>query len=87
MPKPTVLCISCDAAYDLDDEAITIHEVTELTADTPTFPKGKIARFDCSKCKGETTSVIIDEDDIKNYNSPILRYVKDKQEKIYTNKE
>jgi hypothetical protein len=71
----------------MDDEVITVHEVTELVADTPTFPKGKIARFTCSKCKGETTSVVVDEDDIKNYNSPMLRYIKDKQEKIHSNKE
>ena len=73
--KPRVLCISCDAAYSLNSKFITIHETIEL----PTH-KGKIVRFSCSKCKGETTSMVLSEDDIKNSDSPILRSIRAKQE-------
>jgi hypothetical protein len=69
--KPRVLCISCDAAYSLNSKFITIHETIEL----PTH-KGKIVRFSCSKCKGETTSVVLNEDDIKNSFSPMLHQIK-----------
>jgi len=72
--KPHVLCISCDTAYPLNAKNITIHETILL----PT-QKGKLARFTCSKCKGETTSMIIGEDDIKNSDSPILRSIRAKQ--------
>ena len=71
--KPHVLCISCDTAYPLNAKNITIHETILL----PT-QKGKLARFTCSKCKGETTSMIIDEEDIKNSDSPILRNIRTK---------
>jgi len=73
--KPRVLCISCDKAYSLNSKFITIHETIEL----PTH-KGKIVRFTCSKCKGETTSVVLSEDDIKNSHSPILHQIKTKQQ-------
>ena len=73
--KPRVLCISCDAAYSLNSKFITIHETTEL----PTH-KGKLVRFSCSKCKGETTSMVLNEEDIKNSDSPILRNIRAKQE-------
>jgi len=73
--KPRVLCISCDAAYSLNSKFITIHETIEL----PTH-KGKIVRFSCSKCKGETTSVVLDEEDIKNNVSPILHQIKTEQQ-------
>ena len=78
MPKksnPRVLCISCDAAYSLNSKFITIHETIEL----PTH-KGKIVRFSCSKCKGETTSVVLDEEDIKNSYSPMLHQVVTEQQ-------
>ena len=75
MPKPRVLCISCDKAYSLNSKFITIHETIEL----PTH-KGKIVRFSCSKCKGETTSIVLNEDDIKNCYSPILHQVKTEQQ-------
>ncbi len=73
--KPNVLCISCDAAYPLNAKNITVHETIPL----PT-QKGKLVRFTCSKCKGETTSMIIDEEDIKNSDSPMLRNIRAKQE-------
>ena len=73
--KPRVLCISCDAAYSLNSKFITIHETTEL----PTH-KGKLVRFSCSKCKGETVSMILAEEDIKNSDSPMLRNIRTKQE-------
>ena len=73
--RPRVLCISCDAAYSLNSKFITIHETIEL----PTH-KGKLVRFSCSKCKGETTSVVLNEEDIKNSHSPILRQVKTQQQ-------
>jgi len=73
--KPRVLCISCDAAYSLNSKFITIHETTEL----PTH-KGKLVRFSCSKCKGETTSMVLNEEDIKNSHSPILHQVKTEQQ-------
>ena len=73
--KPRVLCISCDKAYSLNSKFITIHETIEL----PTH-KGKIVRFSCSKCKGETTSMVLNEDDIKNCYSPILHQVKTEQQ-------
>lgn len=79
--KPRILCIGCDAAYDLDEEVIQIRETTELKYDTETFPKGKLVRFYCTKCKGETTSMVIEEDDIKNYNSPMLQALFDKRNK------
>ena len=75
MPKPRVLCISCDKAYSLNSKFITIHETIEL----PTH-KGKIVRFSCSKCKGETTSVVLDEEDIKNSYSPMLHQIKTEQQ-------
>ena len=75
MPKPRVLCISCDAAYSLNSKFITIHETIELPMD-----KGKIVRFSCSKCKGETTSVVLDEEDIKNSYSPMLHQPKTQQQ-------
>ena len=75
MPKPRVLCISCDKAYSLNSKFITIHETIEL----PTH-KGKIVRFSCSKCKGETTSVVLDEEDIKNGFSPMLHQIKTEQQ-------
>ena len=73
--KPHVLCISCDTAYPLNAKNITIHETIQLPTN-----KGKLIRFTCSKCKGETTSMILDEDDIKNSDSPILRNIRAKQE-------
>jgi len=73
--KPRVLCISCDAAYSLNSKFVTIHETIEL----PT-QKGKLVRFSCSKCKGETTSMVIDEEDIKNSFSPILHQIKTEQQ-------
>ena len=73
--KPRVLCISCDAAYSLNSKFITIHETIEL----PT-QKGKLVRFSCSKCKGETTSMVLSEDDIKNSYSPILHQIKTEQQ-------
>ena len=73
--KPNVLCISCDAAYPLNAKNITIHETIPL----PT-QKGKLVRFTCSKCKGETTSMILDEEDIKNSDSPMLRNIRAKQQ-------
>jgi len=75
MPKPRVLCISCDKAYSLNSKFITIHETIEL----PTH-KGKIVRFSCSKCKGETTSMVLNEDDIKNSFSPMLHQIKTEQQ-------
>ena len=73
--RPRVLCISCDAAYSLNSKFITIHETIEL----PTH-KAKIVRFSCSKCKGETTSMVLNEEDIKNSHSPILHQVKTEQQ-------
>ena len=73
--KPRVLCISCDAAYSLNSKFITIHETTEL----PTH-KGKLVRFSCSKCKGETVSMVLNEDDIKNSYSPMLHQVVTEQQ-------
>ena len=75
MPKPRVLCISCDKAYSLNSKFITIHETIELHTH-----KGQIVRFCCSKCKGETTSMVLNEDDIKNCYSPILHQVKTEQQ-------
>ena len=72
--KPHVLCISCDTAYPLNAKNITIHETIPL----PT-QKGKLIRFTCSKCKGETTSMVLSENDIKNSDSPILRNIRTKQ--------
>jgi len=72
--KPHVLCISCDTAYPLNAKNITIHETIQLPTNG-----GKLIRFTCSKCKGETTSMIIGEDDIKNSDSPILRSIRAKQ--------
>jgi len=72
--KPHVLCISCDTAYPLNAKNITIHETIQLLTN-----KGKLIRFTCSKCKGETTSMILDEDDIKNSDSPILRSIRAKE--------
>ncbi len=73
--RPRVLCISCDAAYSLNSKFITIHETIEL----PTH-KGKLVRFSCSKCKGETTSMVLNEEDIKNSHSPILHQIKTEQQ-------
>ena len=73
--KPRVLCISCDKAYSLNSKFITIHETIEL----PTH-KGKIVRFSCSKCKGETTSIVLNEEDIKNSYSPMLHQVVTEQQ-------
>ena len=73
--RPRVLCISCDAAYSLNSKFITIHETIEL----PTH-KGKLVRFSCSKCKGETVSVVLAEEDIKNSHSPILHQIKTEQQ-------
>ena len=75
MPKPRVLCISCDKAYSLNSKFITIHETIEL----PTH-KGKIVRFSCSKCKGETTPMVLNEEDIKNSFSPMLHQIKTEQQ-------
>ena len=75
MPKPRVLCISCDKAYSLNRKFITIHETIEL----PT-QKGKLVRFSCSKCKGETTSMVLNEEDIKNSFSPMLHQIKTEQQ-------
>ena len=73
--RPRVLCISCDAAYSLNSKFITIHETIEL----PTH-KGKLVRFSCSKCKGETVSMVLNEDDIKNSYSPMLHQVVTEQQ-------
>ena len=73
--KPRVLCISCDAAYSLNSKFITIHETIEL----PTH-KGKLVRFSCSKCKGETVSMVLNEEDIKNSYSPMLHQIKTEQQ-------
>ena len=73
--RPRVLCISCDAAYSLNSKFITIHETIEL----PT-QKGKLVRFSCSKCKGETVSMVLEEEDIKNSHSPILHQIKTEQQ-------
>ena len=73
--RPRVLCISCDAAYSLNSKFITIHETIELPTN-----KGKLVRFSCSKCKGETVSMVLEEEDIKNSDSPILRNIRAKQE-------
>ena len=73
--KPRVLCISCDAAYSLNSKFITVHETIEL----PT-QKGKLVRFSCSKCKGETVSMVLNEDDIKNSYSPMLHQIKTEQQ-------
>ncbi len=73
--RPRVLCISCDAAYSLNSKFITIHETIEL----PT-QKGKLVRFSCSKCKGETVSMVLAEEDIKNSHSPILHQIKTEQQ-------
>lgn len=73
--KPNVLCISCDTAYPLNAKNITIHETIPL----PT-QKGKLVRFTCSKCKGETVSMVLAEEDIKNSDSPMLRNIRAKQE-------
>ena len=73
--EPHVLCISCDTAYPLNAENITIHETIPL----PT-QKGKVIRFTCSKCKGETTSVVLSENDIRNSHSPILHQIKTEQQ-------
>ena len=72
--KPHVLCISCDTAYPLNAKNITIHETIQLSTN-----KGKLIRFTCSKCKGETTSMVLNEDDIKNSDSPILRSIRAKE--------
>jgi hypothetical protein len=72
--KSHVLCISCDTAYPLNAKNIIIHETILL----PT-QKGKLIRFTCSKCKGETTSMVLSENDIKNSDSPILRNIRTKQ--------
>ena len=76
--RPRVLCISCDAAYSLNSKFITIHETIEL----PT-QKGKLVRFSCSKCKGETVSMVLAEEDIKNSHSPILHQIKTEQQERY----
>ena len=76
--KPRVLCLSCDKAYSLNSKLITIHETIEL----PT-QKGKLVRFSCSKCKGETTSMVLNEEDIKNCFSPMLHQVKTEQQERY----
>ena len=73
--RPRVLCISCDAAYSLNSKFITVHETIEL----PT-QKGKLVRFSCSKCKGETVSMVLNEDDIKNSYSPMLHQVVTEQQ-------
>ena len=73
--KPHVLCISCDTAYPLNAKNITIHETIPL----PT-QKGKLVRFTCSKCKGETTSMVLSENDIRNSHSPILHQIKTEQQ-------
>ena len=73
--KPRVLCISSDKAYSLNSKFITIHETIEL----PT-QKGKLVRFSCSKCKGETTSMVLNEEDIKNSFSPMLHQIKTEQQ-------
>jgi len=72
--KPHVLCISCDTAYPLNAKNITIHQTIQLPTN-----KGKLIRFICSKCKGETTSMVLNEDDIKNSDSPILRSIRAKE--------
>ena len=76
--KPHVLCISCDTAYPLDAENITIHETTEIPLNT-----SKLIRFTCSKCKGETTSLVLGENDIKDGNSPMLQQIKDDKQVKY----
>ena len=73
--KPRVLCISCDAAYSLNSKFITIHETIQLPTN-----RGKLVRFSCSKCKVETTSMVLNEEDIKNSHSPILHQVKTEQQ-------
>jgi len=73
--KPRVLCISCDKAYSLNSKFITIHETIEL----PTH-QGRLVRFSCSKCKGETTSMVLNEEDIKNRYSPMLHQIKTEQQ-------
>jgi len=76
--KSHVLCISCDTAYPLDAENITIHETTKI----PLNPS-KLVRFTCSKCKGETTSLVLGENDIKSGNSPMLQQIKDDKQVKY----
>ena len=73
--RPRVLCISCDAAYSLNSKFITIHETIQLPTN-----RGKLVRFSCSKCKGETTSMVLNEEDIKNSYSPMLHQVKTEQQ-------
>ena len=73
--KPRVLCISCDAAYSLNSKFITIHETIQLPTN-----RGKLVRFSCSKCKGETTSMVLNEEDIKNSYSPMLHQVVTEQQ-------
>ena len=72
--RPRVLCISCDAAYSLNSKFITIHETIQLPTN-----RGKLVRFSCSKCKGETVSMVLAEEDIKNSDSPMLRSIRAKQ--------
>ncbi len=76
--RPRVLCISCDAAYSLNSKFITIHETIQLPTN-----RGKLVRFSCSKCKGETTSMVLNEEDIKNCFSPMLHQVKTEQQERY----
>jgi len=73
--RPRVLCISCDAAYSLNSKFITIHETIQLPTN-----RGKLVRFSCSKCKGETTSMVLNEEDIKNSYSPMLHQVVTEQQ-------
>ena len=73
--KPRVLCISCDKAYSLNSKFITIHETIELPSQ-----RGNLVRFSCSKCKGETTSMVLNEEDIKNSYSPMLHQIKTEQQ-------
>ena len=73
--KPRVLCISCDKAYSLNSKFITIHETIELPSQ-----RGNLVRFSCSKCKGETTSMVLNEEDIKNSHSPMLHQIKTEQQ-------
>jgi len=76
--RPRVLCISCDAAYSLNSKFITIHETIQLPTN-----RGKLVRFSCSKCKGETTSMVLNEEDIKNSYSPMLHQVVTEQQERY----
>ncbi|HBZ37688.1 MAG TPA: hypothetical protein DEO59_04150 [Balneola sp.] len=76
--RPRVLCISCDAAYSLNSKFITIHETIQLPTN-----RGKLVRFSCSKCKGETTSMVLNEEDIKSGYSPMLHQIKTEQQDRY----